>query len=52
MTIHPGIYHIDLKDRITNFNPAAITHHGVHVNGIVGGAGNSRSHGLKVWHHM
>ncbi|HXS37676.1 MAG TPA: S8 family serine peptidase [Flavipsychrobacter sp.] len=34
-----GIYHIDLKDRIINYNPAAITHHGVHINGIVGGAG-------------
>jgi len=36
-----GIYHADLKDRITNFNPAApISRHGEHVNGIVGGAGN------------
>ena len=33
-----GIYHIDLKDRITNFNAGPISHHGEHVNGIVGGA--------------
>ena len=35
-----GIYHADIKDRITNFNPAPIAHHGEHVNGIVGGAAN------------
>lgn len=34
-----GNYHIDLKDRIINYNPAAYTDHGVHINGIVGGAG-------------
>ncbi len=34
-----GIYHVDLKDRITNFNPAPPGNHGAHVNGIVGGAG-------------
>ncbi len=34
-----GIFHIDLKDRIINYNPAAYTDHGVHINGIVGGAG-------------
>lgn len=33
-----GIYHVDLKDRITNFNPAPQSHHGEHVNGIVGSA--------------
>ncbi len=33
-----GIYHIDLKERITNFNPGKEAHHGEHVNGIVGGA--------------
>ena len=33
-----GIYHADLKDRITNFNPAASAHHGEFVNGIVGSA--------------
>jgi len=33
-----GIYHADMQDRVTNFNPAAITHHGVFVNGIVGSA--------------
>ena len=35
-----GIYHADLKDRITNFNPGAPSHHGEFVNGIVGGAAN------------
>lgn len=34
-----GNYHIDLKDRVINFNPAAYTEHGIHINGIVGGAG-------------
>ncbi len=35
-----GVYHADLKDRITNFNPAPMAIHGEHVNGIVGSAGN------------
>jgi hypothetical protein len=34
-----GIYHADLKDRITNFNPGSMRAHGEHVNGIVAGAG-------------
>ncbi len=34
-----GVFHVDLKDRIINYNPAHITHHGVHINGITGGAG-------------
>lgn len=34
-----GNFHIDLKDRIINYNPSAYTDHGVHINGIVGGAG-------------
>jgi len=34
-----GSFHVDLKDRILNFNPAPLTHHGVHINGIVGGSG-------------
>jgi len=34
-----GVYHIDLKDRITNFNPSPYTDHGQHTNGTVGGAG-------------
>ena len=33
-----GIYHADLRDRVTNFNPAPNSHHGEHVNGIVGSA--------------
>ena len=35
-----GIYHADIKDRIVNFNPAVLSTHGEHVNGIVGGTGN------------
>ena len=35
-----GIYHADIKDRITNFNPAPQSHHGEFVNGVVGGAAN------------
>ena len=35
-----GIYHADINDRITNFNPSPISNHGEHVNGIVGGAAN------------
>ncbi|MES2703849.1 MAG: S8 family serine peptidase [Bacteroidota bacterium] len=35
-----GIYHADLKDRITNFNPGPEATHGEHVNGIVGAAAN------------
>lgn len=34
-----GIYHADIKERITNFNPAPMRSHGSHVNGIVGAAG-------------
>ena len=34
-----GIAHIDLSDRIINFNPWPYQNHGVHINGIVGGAG-------------
>ena len=36
----PGIYHADLKDRVTNFNPAPNGHHGEFVNGVAGGAAN------------
>ncbi len=35
-----GIYHADLRDRITNFNPAPNEHHGEFVNGVVGSAAN------------
>lgn len=34
-----GIFHIDLLDRVINYTPAGYTNHGVHINGIVGGAG-------------
>ncbi|RYE22478.1 MAG: T9SS type A sorting domain-containing protein [Sphingobacteriales bacterium] len=34
-----GDFHTDLKDRIINYNPVGYTNHGVHINGIVGGAG-------------
>jgi hypothetical protein len=33
-----GQFHVDLKDRIINYNPVGYTNHGVHINGIVGGA--------------
>ncbi len=36
---YSGLAHIDLKDRIINFNPWPYHNHGVHINGIVGGAG-------------
>ncbi len=32
-----GIYHIDTKGKVINFNPAARTNHGQHINGIIGG---------------
>jgi Subtilisin-like serine proteases len=34
-----GATHIDLKDHIINYNAQPYTNHGVHINGIVGGAG-------------
>lgn len=34
-----GIFHVDLRDRIINYNPFHYTNHGMHINGIVGGAG-------------
>jgi hypothetical protein len=34
-----GSYHVDLKDRTINYNPTPYTNHGVHISGIVGGAG-------------
>ena len=34
-----GIYHVDLMDRIINYNSHGYTNHGVHINGIAGGAG-------------
>lgn len=34
-----GIYHIDLLDRIVNFNPGPYDYHGLHISGIAGGAG-------------
>lgn len=34
-----GIHHIDLRDRVINYTPLGYTNHGVHINGIVGGAG-------------
>lgn len=33
-----GIFHTDMVDRITNYNPAPMTNHGIHINGIAGGA--------------
>jgi hypothetical protein len=34
-----GMYHIDLRDRIVNYNFAYYSNHGQHTNGTVGGAG-------------
>ncbi len=34
-----GVNHVDLRDRIVNYNPAPYTNHGMHINGITGGAG-------------
>lgn len=34
-----GIFHVDLMDRVINFNARGYTNHGVHINGITGGAG-------------
>lgn len=34
-----GVFHADLADRIINYNPMGYTNHGVHINGITGGAG-------------
>ncbi len=34
-----GVYHIDMLDRVINYNPAAMRHHGVFTNGIVASAG-------------
>jgi hypothetical protein len=34
-----GLYHIDTRDRIVNFNNSTYNNHGQHVNGTVGGAG-------------
>ncbi len=34
-----GNFHVDIKDRCINYNPAPYGYHGVHTTGIVGGAG-------------
>ena len=34
-----GVNHVDLRDRIINYNPTPYTNHGQHINGIAGGAG-------------
>ncbi len=34
-----GVNHVDLRDRIINYNPAPYTNHGMHINGIAGGVG-------------
>jgi hypothetical protein len=33
-----GAFHTDVADRVINFNPAAQTNHGIHINCIAGGA--------------
>lgn len=35
----PGLWHVDLRDRIINYNPSPYANHGQHTNGTVGGAG-------------
>ncbi len=47
-----GIYHADLKDRITNFNPAPNAHHGEFVNGIAGGAANIDPLAVSITPHV
>ena len=47
-----GIFHADLKDRITNFNPVPMSNHGAHVNGIVGGAGSLDPLGVGMATHV
>lgn len=41
-------YHIDLKDRGINYNPQQYANHGVHISGIVSGAGivNTKGEGV------
>src|SRR5690606_18529887 len=46
-----GTFHVDLKDRIINYNPAGYTNHGVHINGIVGGAGIMEPKGVGMAPH-
>lgn len=43
-----GNFHIDLKDRITNYNPMKYENHGIHTTGIAAGAGiaDPRARGL------
>jgi len=43
-----AIYHADENDRVVNFCPFPIAHHGEHVNGIVGGAGNIDPYALGM----
>lgn len=40
--------HIDLKDRVVNFNSQPYANHGVHINGISGGAGIANVKGEGV----
>ncbi len=47
-----GIYHADINDRITNFNPGPPRNHGEHVNGIVGGSGNVDPFGQGMAPHV
>lgn len=34
-----GLYHIDTRERVINYNPNSYRNHGQHTNGTVGGAG-------------
>lgn len=35
----PGVDHVDLRDRIINYHAGPYRNHGMHINGIIGGAG-------------
>lgn len=35
----PGLFHVDCRDRVINYNPLGYANHGQHVNGTAGGAG-------------
>lgn len=47
-----GLHHADIEDRVTNFNPAPLSHHGAHVNGIVGSAANIDPFAATITPHV
>jgi hypothetical protein len=46
-----GAYHVDLADRVINYNQFGMTNHGIHINGIVGGAGIVDPNGEGTAYH-